>query len=258
MTHGLFDLTGKVALLTGASRGMGLEMAKALATHGATVVLSARSQDTLDQAVEEVNALQGAGRAMGVTCNIGQKDQVENLVSTAKEQAGPIDVVIGNAGVNPFFGSMTDIPDEAYEKTLQANVQANLWLANLVVPDMAEKGSGSIAFTSSIGAFKPTTTLGAYNISKLALIGLVRNLAAEHGPQGIRCNAICPGLVKTEFARELWDKPDVERRITSQVPLGRLGEAEDFGGIAVFLASDASRYMTGQALTVCGGSSMWT
>lgn len=253
----LFDLTGKVALLTGASKGMGLAMATALADHGATVVISARKQDQLDTAAEEINA-RGKGKAHAVSCNIGHKDQLQALVDRTHELAGPIDVVIGNAGVNPYYGKTSEIPDDAYEKTMSANVQSNLWLAQMVVPDMIEKGAGSMAFTSSIGAFKPSVMLGTYGMSKLALIGLVRNLAAEFGPQGIRVNAICPGLVKTEFARELWNNPEVEKRIMEDIPLRRLGEPEDFAGLAVFLASDASKYMTGQALTVCGGSNMWT
>lgn len=253
----LFDLTGKVALLTGASKGMGLAMAKAMAEHGATVVISARKQDALDAAAAEINAL-GKGKAYAVSCNVGHKDQLQALVDKAHELAGPIDILIGNAGVNPYYGKTSQIPDEAYEKTMSVNVQSNLWLAQMVVPDMIKKGSGSVAFTSSIGAFKSSEMLGTYGMSKLALIGLVKNLATEFGPNGIRFNAICPGLVKTEFARELWDNPDVENRIKKDIPLRRLGEPEDFSGLAVFLASDASRYMTGQALTVCGGSNMWT
>ena len=253
----LFDLTGKVALLTGASKGMGLAMATALADHGATVVISARKQDQLDAAAEEITA-RGKGRAHAVACNVGYKEQLEALVAQTRERAGPIDIVIGNAGVNPYYGKTSEIPDEAYEKTMRANVQSNLWLAQLAVPDMVAKGAGSMAFTSSIGAFKPSVMLGTYGMSKLALIGLCRNLAAEFGPKGVRFNAICPGLVRTEFARELWDNPEVEKRIKDEIPLRRLGEPEDFAGLAVFLASDASRYMTGQALTVCGGSNMWT
>lgn len=253
----LFDLTGKVALLTGASKGMGLAMATALAEHGATVVISARKQDQLDAAAAGINAL-GKGTAFAVSCNVGHKEQLQALVDKTHELAGPIDVVIGNAGVNPYYGKTSEIPDDAYQKTMNANVQSNLWLAQMVVPDMVSKGAGSMAFTSSIGAFKPSVMLGTYGMSKLALIGLVRNLAAEFGPKGIRFNAICPGLVKTEFARELWDNPEVAKRIEEEIPLRRLGEPEDFSGLAVFLASDASRYMTGQALTVCGGSNMWT
>ena len=253
----LFDLTGKVALLTGASKGMGLAMATALAEHGATVVISARKQDQLDEAAEGINAL-GKGKAYGISCNVGYEDQLQALVDQTHEKAGKIDAVIGNAGVNPYYGVTSKIPDDAYDKTMNANVKSNLWLARMVVPDMIEKGSGSMAFTSSIGAFKPSVMLGTYGMSKLALIGLCRNLAAEFGPKGVRFNAICPGLVKTEFARELWENPETEKRINEDIPLRRLGEPEDFKGLAGYLASDASKYMTGQALTVCGGSNMWT
>ena len=253
----LFDLTGKTALLTGASKGMGLAMAKGLAEHGATVIISARKMDQLETAAAEINAL-GQGKAIPIACNIGYKDQLQALVDASHEAAGPIDIVVGNAGVNPYYGPTSEISDEAYQKTMAANVQSNLWLAQMVAPDMVAKGAGSMMFTSSIGAFKPSVMLGTYGMSKLALIGLVRNLAVEFGPKGLRFNAICPGLVRTDFARELWDNPEVENRIRNDIPLRRLGEADDFAGIAVYLASDASRYMTGQALTICGGSNMWT
>ena len=253
----LFDLTGKVALLTGASKGMGLAMAQALAGHGATVVISSRKQDQLDAAAAAINEACGAQRAHAVAANAGRKQELQALVDKTHELAGPIDILIGNAGVNVHYGNISEIPDEAYEKTMATNVQANLWLARMVVPDMIEKGAGSMMFTSSVGAFKPSSTLGLYGVSKLALIGLVRNLALEYGPKGIRANAICPGLVRTDFAKALWDNPEAEERANSQIPLRRLGEADDFGGVAVFLASDASRYMTGQALTICGGTNMW-
>ncbi|MEQ8347311.1 MAG: SDR family oxidoreductase [Sneathiellaceae bacterium] len=253
----LFDLTGKVALLTGASKGMGLAMAEALAAHGATVVISSRKQDQLDIAAAGINRAVGADRAHAVAANAGRKGDLEALVARTRELAGPVDVLVGNAGINIFYGKLSEIPDEAYEKTLATNVQANLWLARLVVPDMIAKGGGAMMFTSSVGAFKPSPTLAVYGMSKLALIGLVRNLAAEFGPQGIRANAICPGLIRTDFARALWDNPEAEARANSEIPLRRLGEPEDFAGLAVYLASDASRYMTGQALTVCGGTNMW-
>ena len=254
----MFDLSGRVALLTGASKGMGLAMAKGLAKHGASVVISARKQPALEAAADEINEAAGRACATALTCNIGQKDQLQALVDQAREQVGPIDVVVGNAGVNPYYGPTSQIPDDAYEKTMAANVQSNLWLARMVVSDMVDKGSGSMMFTSSIGAFKPSVMLGTYGMSKLALIGLVRNLAAEFGPSGVRFNAICPGLIRTDFARELWDNPEAVKRAQQDIPLRRLGEADDLAGVAVFLASDASRYMTGQALTVCGGSNMWT
>lgn len=253
-----FDLTGRVALLTGASRGMGQAMALGLAQQGATVVISARKMDALETAAGEINEAVGREAAIPLPCNIGEKGQVADLAAQARDKAGPVSILVGNAGVNPYFGTMRDIPDEAYEKTMQANVQANLWLANAVIGDMEGLGGGAMMFTSSIGAFKPSDTLGTYNISKLALIALVRNLAMEFGPAGVRVNAICPGLVKTDFARALWEDPKTEERYLRQVPLRRLGEAEDFTGIAAFLASDAGRYITGQALTVDGGTVMWS
>ncbi len=253
----LFDLTGKVALLTGASKGMGLAMAQALAAHGATVVISARKQDQLEAAAAAINAACGAQRAHGVAANAGRKEELQALVDKTHDIAGPVDILVGNAGINVFYGNISEIPDDAYEKTMKTNVQANLWLARMVVPDMIAKGSGSMMFTSSVGAFKPSSTLGLYGTSKLALIGLVRNLAMEYGPKGIRANAICPGLVRTDFAKALWDNPEAEERANSQIPLRRLGEPDDFGGVAVFLGSNASRYVTGQALTVCGGTNMW-
>ena len=253
----MFDLSGKVALLTGASKGMGLEMAKAMAQHGAKVVISARDMPTLEATAAEIDRAAGTPCATPIACNVSHKDQLLALVQQTRKDVGPIDIVVGNAGVNPYYGPTSQISDKAYEKTMAVNVQSNLWLAQMVVSDMIEKGAGSMMFTSSIGAFKPSVMLGTYAMSKLALIGLVRNLAAEFGPSGVRVNAICPGVIRTEFARELWDSPEGERR-AREVPLGRLGEPEDMAGVAVFLASDASRYMTGQALTVCGGSVMWT
>lgn len=254
----MFDLTGRVAVLTGASKGMGLAMAQGLAKHGATVVISARTQTSLEHAAEQINQSVRSQSAIPIACNAGKKEDLTNLVEEARRLAGPIDIVIGNAGVNPYYGPTSQIPDSAYEKTMASNVQANLWLAQLAAPDMIERQRGSMIFTASVGAFKASETLGTYGMSKLALIGLVRNLAAEFGPSGVRCNAICPGLIRTEFARALWENPDVERRINNDIPLRRLGDPEDVAGVAVFLASDASRYMTGQALTVCGGSNMWT
>ena len=254
----LFDLTGKVALLTGASKGMGKAMAEGLAEHGARVMLSSRKLDQCNAAADEINAKCGEERVFGHACNAGYKDQLRALVDATHERLGPIDILVGNAGVNPFFGPMSEISDEAYDKIMSTNVKANHWLVQMVAPDMIERGSGSIMITSSTGAFAPSPVLGTYNISKLAVIALVRNLAGELGPRGVRVNAICPGLIRTTFSQALWDNPQSEQRVNQQIPLRRLGEAEDLKGLAVFLASDASSYITGQALTVCGGSNMWS
>ncbi len=257
-TRELFDLTGKVALLTGASKGMGEAMAEGLAEQGAKVVISSRKLEGCQETAQRINDRCGDGSAVAVACNIGYKEQLEGLVKATHDAFGPIDILVGNAGVNPFYGPMSEIPDWAFDKTMESNVRSNHWLCQMVAPDMVEKGSGSIMITASVGAFSPSTTLGTYNISKLADIALVRNLAAELGPSGVRVNAICPGLIKTDFAKALWDNPEAKKRAETAIPLRRLGESEDLKGLAVFLASDASAYMTGQALTVCGGSNMWS
>lgn len=254
----MFDLKGKVALLTGASKGMGKAMAEGLAEHGARVVISSRKQDQCDVVAAELNEAHGAGTATAIACNIGYKEQLQALVDATHAQVGKIDILIGNAGVNPFYGPMSEIPDSAFDKIMGSNVKSNHWLCQMVAPDMIEKGNGSMMITASVGAYGPSTVLGTYNISKLADIALVRNLAAELGPHGVRVNAICPGLIKTDFAKALWDNPETEKSAAERFPLGRLGEPEDFKGIAVYLASDASSYMTGQALTVCGGGNMWS
>jgi NAD(P)-dependent dehydrogenase (short-subunit alcohol dehydrogenase family) len=254
----LFDLSGKVAILTGASKGMGKAMAEALAEHGARVMISSRKLDQCISAAKEINTKCGDNRAFAFACNTGQKEQIAGLVSNTHERLGLIDIVVANAGVNPFYGPMSAISDDAYDKVMSTNVKSNHWLAQLVAPDMVAKGGGTIMITSSTGAFEPSTTLGTYNISKLAVIGLVRNLAAELGPHHIRVNAICPGLIRTDFAKALWNNPVAEQRANSQIPLRRLGEASDLKGVAVFLASDASAYVTGQAITVCGGARMWS
>ena len=253
----LFDLTGQVALLTGASKGMGKSMAMALAEHGSKVVVSSRKLDQCEETAAEINSACGEERAIAIACNIGYKEQLQSLVDETRERLGPIDTLIANAGVNPFYGSMTDIPDEAFDKTMNSNLRSNHWLCQMVAPDMLAKGKGSIMITASVGAFGPSDTLGTYNISKMADIALVRNLALEWGPKGVRVYALCPGLFKTDFAKGLWVNPEAAQRVTESTPLRRFGESDDFKGIAVFVASDASAYVTGQALTVCGGTHMF-
>ena len=254
----LFDLTGKVALITGASKGMGLAMAEGLAEQGAKVVISSRKLDACQAAADSINAEFGEGSAIAIACNVGYKEQLQALVDETHERLGLIDILVGNAGVNPFFGPMSEIPDAAFDKIMQSNVRSNHWICQMVLPDMIKSGKGSIMITSSTGAFAGSETLGTYNISKLADIALVRNLALENGPKGVRVNAICPSVIKTDFARALWDNPEGEKMAAQTVPLRKFGEPDDLKGLAVYLASDASGHMTGQALTICGGNNMWS
>ena len=253
----LFDLTGKVALLTGASKGMGFAMAEGLAEHGAKVVVSSRKLDQCAAACAAINAKCGDGAAIPIACNIGYKEQLEALVAETRDRLGPIDILVANAGINPFYGPMSEIPDSAFDKIMASNVRSNHWLCQMVAPDMVASGGGSMMITASTGAFSASLTLGTYSISKLADIALARNLALEYGPNGVRVNAICPGLIKTDFARALWDNEDAKRNAETNTPLRRLGESEDLKGIVVFLAAPASAYITGQAIAVCGGTHMW-
>ena len=254
----LFDLQNKSVLLTGASKGMGLAMAQGLVNHGANVVISSRKLDQCQIAVESINESIDQEKAYAFSCNASSKDELNALVDFTMSKLGSITTLVCNAGVNSFFGSMSEIDDESYDKTMNTNVKSNHWLINMVSPSMKESGGGSIMITSSIAAFDGSETLGTYSISKLAVLGLVRNYASELGPSSIRVNAICPGLVKTDFSKLLWENPDAEKASSQRMPLRRLGEADDFKGVAVFLASDESSFMTGQALTICGGASMWS
>ena len=254
----LFNLENKNVLLTGASKGMGLAMAQGLVNHGANVVISSRKLDQCEKAAKTINDSIDQEKAFAYSCNTSIKDELNALVDFSMSKLGSITTLVCNAGVNSFFGSMSEIDDESYDKTMNTNVKSNHWLINMVSPSMKESGGGSIMITSSIAAFDASETLGTYSISKLAVLGLVRNYASELGPSNIRVNAICPGLVKTDFSKLLWENPDAEKATSQRMPLRRLGEADDFKGVAVFLASDESSFMTGQALTICGGASMWS
>ena len=254
----LFDLQNKNVLLTGASKGMGLAMAQGLVNHGANVVISSRKLDQCEKAAKTINDSIDQEKAFAYSCNTSIKDELNALVDFSMSKLGSITTLVCNAGVNSFFGSMSEIDDESYDKTMNTNVKSNHWLINMVSPFMKQSGGGSIMITSSIAAFDASETLGTYSISKLAVLGLVRNYASELGPSNIRVNAICPGLVKTDFSKLLWENPDAEKATSQRMPLRRLGEADDFMGVAVFLASDESSFMTGQALTICGGASMWS
>jgi NAD(P)-dependent dehydrogenase (short-subunit alcohol dehydrogenase family) len=250
----LFDLTGKVAIVTGSSRGIGLAIAAALAEHGARVVISSRKQDACDEVAQAINAQHGDERAIAVAANISRKDDLQHLVDEARKAFGRIDVLVCNAASNPYYGPMAGISDDQFRKILENNVIANHWLIAMVAPEMLERGEGSIIIVSSIGGLTSSTMIGAYNISKAADFQLARNLAAEFGPKGVRVNCIAPGLIKTDFARALWENPDTLKAVTRATPLRRIGEPHEIAGAAVYLASPASTFMTGQTMVVDGGS----
>jgi NAD(P)-dependent dehydrogenase (short-subunit alcohol dehydrogenase family) len=253
MSH-LFDLAGKVAIVTGSSRGIGRAIAEGLAHHGARVVISSRKQDACEDVAKAINDDHGEERAIAIAASISDKDALQALVDETKQRLGRIDILVCNAASNPYYGPMAGISDEQFRKILDNNVIANHWLVSMVAPEMVERGAGSIIIVSSVGGLTSSTVIGAYNISKAADLQLVRNLAAEFGPKGVRVNAIAPGLVRTDFARALWENPEILKKVTSVAALKRIGEPKELAGAAIFLASDASSFVTGQTLVVDGGS----
>jgi NAD(P)-dependent dehydrogenase (short-subunit alcohol dehydrogenase family) len=247
----LFGLQGKVALITGSSRGIGRAIAEAMAALGAKVVISSRNLEPCRGVASAIAA--AGGEAHAVACNIARKDQVQALVDETRRHLGPIDILVCNAAVNPAFGPMRDLSDEAFDKIMGSNVKSNLWLANLTIPDMTARGGGAVIVVSSIAGLKGSEVIGAYGISKAADFALARNLALEWGPHNVRVNCIAPGLVKTDFARALWeDKKRLAKRI-AQTPLRRIGMPDEIGGIAAFLASPAASFITGQVIVADGG-----
>jgi len=253
---GLFDLSGRVAVITGSSRGIGRAIALEYARLGANVVVSSRKLDACQRVVDEIR--DNGGRATAIACNVGVKADLETLVVQSLREYGRIDVLVPNAAINPVYGPSAEVSDEVWNKVLATNLTATNWLCQLVLPGMAENGSGSVILLSSIVATVGSGNIGIYAISKAAEAQLARNLAVEWGPRGIRVNSIAPGVVKTDFAKPLYDNPKAAAAIANMTCLKRLGEPEDIAGVAAFLASDASRYITGQFLLVDGGASIFT
>ena len=248
-----FDLTGKVAIITGSSRGIGKASAFELAEHGAKVVISSRKQDACDAVAAELNARFGEGTAIAVAANISDKAGLQHLVDATRVAFGQIDVLICNAASNPYYGPQAGIADEQFRKILDNNIVSNHWLIQMVAPEMLARGSGSIIIISSIGGLRGSPVIGAYCISKAADMQLARNLAVEFGPSGVRVNCIAPGLIKTDFARALWEDPQRIAAANTSVPLRRIGEPHEIAGAVVFLAAPASSFMTGQTMVIDGG-----
>ena len=250
----LFDLKGKVAVVTGGSKGIGRAICLAMAGHGASVVVSSRKLDACEAVVAEIEA--AGGKAKAIACNIGHREPVEALVAGARAAFGKIDILVCNAAINPHAGPLSEITDALFDKVMASNVRSNLWLANLAIPEMAERKDGAVIIISSIAGLRGSGNIGMYGISKAADFQLARQLAVEWGPKNIRVNAIAPGLVRTDFARYLWENPELYERAISGYPLRRIGEPDDIAGAAVFLASPAGAFITGQVLVADGGATI--
>lgn len=251
-----FDLTDKVAIITGSSRGIGKAIAEEMAVQGAKVVISSRKADACDAAAAAINSEHGEGTAIAVPANISSKEDLQNLVDQTRKAFGKVDILVCNAASNPYYGPMSGIADEQFHKILQNNIVSNHWLIQMVAPEMLEREKGAIVIISSIGGFTGTATIGAYNISKAADFQLARNLATEYGKKGVRVNCIAPGVIQTDMARALWENPKLMAYVENATPLGRIGQPHEIAGAAVFLASDASTFMTGQSVTVDGGTTI--
>ena len=252
----LFDLTGKVVVITGSSRGIGRAGAVACAEQGAKVVISSRKQDACDAVAAELNAQHGEGTAIAVAASISDKVALQALVDRTIAAFGQIDCLVCNAASNPYYGPQEGIADEQFRKILDNNILSNHWLIAMVAPAMRERRDGSIIIVSSIGGLRGSTVIGAYCISKAADMQLARNLAHEFGPDGVRVNCIAPGLIRTDFARALWEDPQRIEAANGRVPLRRIGEAHEIAGAVAYLASPASTFMTGQTLVIDGGATI--
>ncbi len=246
-----FDLTGKVAIVTGSSKGIGKSIARGLAEAGAQVVISSRKQEAVDEVAREFTA---AGlKAIGIQCHIGDAGERENLISKTAEAFGRIDILVNNAAINPYYGPLEGSEESVFDKIMDVNVKAPWMLSNLALPIMKKGGGGSIINISSVEGLRPGFGLGLYSATKAALITLTQNQAKEWGRYGVRANVICPGLIKTKFSEGLWADEALVGRFTKQLPLGRIAQPDEMAGLVMLLASDAGSYMTGGVYVADGG-----
>lgn len=247
----MFSLKGKVVVVTGSTKGIGKSIAEEMANAGAKVVISSRKADACEAVLKEFQAR--GQEAIAVPCNVGNKEQLQTLVETTIAKWGRIDTLVCNAASNPVFGPLIKVPDEAFDKVMLTNVKSVFWLANLAIPHIAAQGGGSVIIISSIGALRGSDVMGLYGTSKAAEMGLARALAVEWGPKNVRVNTIAPGLIMTDFARALWEDQERRARREESTPLRRIGQPKDIGGVAVFLASEAGSFVTGQVIVADGG-----
>ena len=252
----LFDLAGKTAIITGSSRGIGKAIAERMAEHGARVVISSRKAAPCNEVAAAINAKHGAGRAIAIPANISSKEELQRLVDETRKAFGDIHILVCNAAANPYYGPLAQIPDDAFRKILENNIVANNWLISMVVPEMRARKDGSIMIVSSIGGLRGSPVIGAYCLSKAADMQLARNLAVEYGPDNVRVNCIAPGLIKTDFAKALWDDPETLKRSTAGAALKRIGDPDEIAGCAVFLAGKAGAFVTGQNFVIDGGQTI--
>lgn len=249
-----FDLTDKVAIVTGGTKGIGLAIAQALAEHGASVVVSSRRQVSVQAAAQEIRAV--GGDATAISCHMGDPQQIEALVSGTIDHYGGVDIVVNNAATNPVYGPILDTDDRVFDKIIDVNIRGPLELAKAAYPVMVDRGGGSIINICSVAGLSPEWGLGLYNMSKAALISLTKVMAQEWGPQGIRANAICPGLIKTKFSTALWEDEEALQGFEERIPMGRIGQPEDIASLAVYLAAPGASYCTGSVFTVDGGATI--
>ena len=246
-----FRLDGKVAIVTGASKGIGESISRGLAEFGASVVVSSRKQEAVDEVAE---GFQKDGlEAVGIACHVGKTDQLENLVDQTISKYGRIDILVNNAATNPVYGPISEADTALFDKIMEINVRSPFALSNLVYPHMVKQGGGSVIHISSVEGLKPSFGLGIYSVSKAALLMLTQNQAKEWGPDNIRVNAICPGLIKTKFSSAIWKNEAILNQVETHLPSGRMALPDEMAGFAVFLASDAASYCTGGVYTADGG-----
>ncbi len=250
----MFDLSGKVAIVTGGSKGIGRSVCENMARAGARIVVTSRKLDACEEVAN--NICDEGGEAIAIASSLGKQDTLKAMVDQTIETWGKVDTLICNAAINPYYGPLADLSNEVFDTMMHSNVRDNLFLCKQVLPGMAERNDGSIVVISSVGAIRGNSIIGAYGMTKAADMALVRNLAVEWGKKNIRVNCVAPGLIKTDFARALWENPQTRAHLEKMTPLGRVGEPDDIGLLVTFLATRGGDFITGETIVADGGMSI--